>query len=185
MSRLRIARSDAPSVIETPRLRLVASDPAFAPQFAAAMQVSHDDLRYAQAWREAADPEVAALSLRRSIELADQDVVRHAFQLDTGAYVARVDLHSFDDEVPRCELGYVGASDQTGSGLVTEACAAMLELAWSLGVVRVQALCDARNAPSIRLAERIGMQREGLLRAYERDDDGQLCDQVVLATTRG
>jgi RimJ/RimL family protein N-acetyltransferase len=176
--------TDAPAEILTERLRLVVSDVAFAPRFADAMRASHDDLAFTQGWREVADPEVAALSLRRSLELADRDVVRHAFRRDTGAYVARVDLHSFDAEVPRCELGYVGASEQTGTGLVTEACRAMLALAWDLGVVRVQALCDARNGPSIRLAERIGLQREGLLRSYERDDDGQLCDQVVLAIVR-
>lgn len=184
MSAARIARADAPAEILTERLRLVVSDVAFATRFADAMRASHDDLTFTKDWREVADPDVAALSLQRSIELADQDVVRHAFRRDTGAYVARVDLHSFDDDVPRCELGYVGASDQTGAGLVTEACRAMLELAWHLGVVRVQALCDARNFPSIRLAERIGMTREGLLRSYERDDDGELCDQVVLAIVR-
>ena len=69
----------------------------------------------------------------------------------------------------------------TGHGLMHEAATAMLDLAWSLGAHRVQALCDSRNTRAIRFAERLGFRREGALRGYERDDQGQLHDEVVLA----
>lgn len=174
----------APAVVRTPRLDLVTSDPAFAPAFAEAMRASHDSLRFVSWWREAADEQVAARSLARSVELADEDVVRHAFERATGAYVARLDLHSWDAEAPRCELGYLADSRLSGRGLTREAALAIVELAWSLGAQRVQAMCDPRNVRSVRFAEGIGMVREGVLRRYERDSDGQLCDQLVLAVLR-
>jgi RimJ/RimL family protein N-acetyltransferase len=170
-----------PRELETDHLRLVESDPAFAPQLAAAMQTSTADLAFASDWREAADPAVAERALLKSLELADVDVVRHAFLRKTGEYVSRLDLHSWDVETPRCEIGYIANSQMTGRGLVTEGCLAMIAAARQMGVVRVQAMCDPRNKAGIRMAERLGMQREGVLRCYERDDAGALTDLVVLS----
>jgi len=172
---------DVPAVIETEHLRLLESDPAFAPQLAAAMQASTADLAFASDWREAADPAVAERALMKSLELADVDVVRHAFLRETGEYVSRLDLHGWDTDTPRCEIGYIANSLMTGRGLVTEGCLAMMAAARRMGVVRVQAMCDPRNRAGIRMAERLGMQREGVLRSYERDDAGVLTDLVVLS----
>jgi RimJ/RimL family protein N-acetyltransferase len=184
MSRLRILREDAPEVIETEHLRLVVSDPVWAPKFAEALRASTDELRFIPGWRKAGDVEYAASSLRRSIESARDDIVRHAFERVTNDYVGRIDLHSWDDDVPRCEIGYLGATRMTGRGLLTEACRAMMDLAWSMGVIRIQATCDARNARAIRMAERLGMLHEGVRLSYERDVDGTLCDEVMLAIVR-
>lgn len=175
---------DAPATLHTERLDIVTSDPAFAPAFADAMRASYDTLGFVAWWREATDEQVAARTLARSVELADEDVVRHAFERSTGAYVARLDLHSWDVEAPRCELGYMADVRVSGRGLTREAALAMLDLAWTLGAQRVQAMCDPRNVRSVRFAEGIGMQREGVLRRYERDSAGELCDQVVLAALR-
>ena len=183
-SRLRFARQDVPKEIHTIRLRLVESDPAFAATFAQAMRDSYEAMRFIPSWRSAVDVDIAAKSLRTSIELADREVVRHAFVLGTGDYVGRLDLHSWDDEVPKCELGYFANAPLGGRGLMTEACQALLDVAWSMGVVRVQAICDGRNERAIRLAERLGMQREGVLRNNDRGGDGELTDDVILAVTR-
>jgi len=184
MSRLRILREDAPPVLETEHLRIVVSDPAWAPQFAEALRSSWDELKFIPGWRKAADVDLAASSLRRSVESANEFIVRHAFELDTNEYVGRMDLHSWDDDVPRCELGYLGATKMSGRGLLTEACRAMIDLAWSMGVIRIQATCDARNDRAIRMAERLGMVHEGVRVYYERDADGILCDEVMLAIVR-
>lgn len=177
-----IVLSDAPSLIRTPRLDLVVSDVDFAEEFAAAMAASHGALEWTPEWREAADVAVAAASLQRSLELADQHVVRHAFLRSNRGYVGRLDLHSWDDT--RCEISYVGNAEFAGQGLMREAALAMLDLAWDLGARRVQALVDSRNHRSVKFAMDIGLSREGLLRNYERDHDGQLCDQVILAAVR-
>ena len=171
----------APEVVLTPRVRLEVSRPEFAEAFADAMRASSDDLGFVAGWREAVDVGLARASLVRSIELAEQDVVRHAFERSTHRYVGRLDLHSWDDGAPRCELGYLADSRMTGHGLMREAAQAMLQIAWSLGAQRVQAMCDSRNVRAIRFAERLGFQREGVLRDYDRDEEGELYDEVVLA----
>lgn len=170
--------------IATKRLDLRVSDPGFAPAFAEAVRASSDSLRFVSGWREAGDVTVAADSLARSQQLAGQDVVRHAFERASGAYVARLDLHSWDFDTPRCEIGYLADVRMGGRGLTREAALAMLDVAWALGTERVQAFSDARNVRAVRFAEGLGMAREGVLRNYERDDEGRLCDQVVLAVLR-
>jgi [ribosomal protein S5]-alanine N-acetyltransferase len=67
----------------------------------------------------------------------------------------------------RAELGYVLARDWWGRGLMTEAARAVVE--WALAdprIFRVWAVTDVDNAASARVLEKIGMQREGLLRRW-------------------
>ena len=69
-------------------------------------------------------------------------------------------------------------------GLMREAALALIDLAFGLGVERVEACCDLRNARSIHFAQTLGLQYEGLMRGVERDHEGRLCDQVLLARLR-
>ena len=67
----------------------------------------------------------------------------------------------------RAELGYVLARDWWGRGLMSEAAGAVVE--WGLAlppVFRVWAVTDVDNHASARVLEKIGMQREGLLRRW-------------------
>jgi RimJ/RimL family protein N-acetyltransferase len=67
----------------------------------------------------------------------------------------------------RAEMGYVLARNWWGRGFMTEAAAAVLE--WGLaqpGVFRVWSVTDVDNQASARVLEKIGMQREGLLRRW-------------------
>jgi RimJ/RimL family protein N-acetyltransferase len=179
-------RLPAELVLDTVVLRT--PDESFADEFAAGIAASLPDMRFVWQARAVADPLVAADSLRRSAlrQAAEEpdELIRHVFEVGSGRWVARLNLHSWDPEVPRCELGYMANSQLTGRGLVTTAARRMVDFAWELGAFRVQAICDVRNAPAIRFAERLGMAREGLLRHYERDDVGELCDQVILAMLR-
>ena len=55
------------------------------------------------------------------------------------------------------ELGYWLAHDATGQGYATEACRPLVELALGpLARERVVLRCDEHNAPSLRVAERLG-----------------------------
>ncbi|PZS33587.1 MAG: N-acetyltransferase, partial [Pseudonocardiales bacterium] len=70
------------------------------------------------------------------------------------------------------EIGYVFHPDVAGKGYATEACAAVLDLAFDttsagLGVHRVIALMDGRNLASGRLAARLGMRQEAYHRSCE------------------
>jgi RimJ/RimL family protein N-acetyltransferase len=65
------------------------------------------------------------------------------------------------------EIGYLLNRRYWGNGYATEGALAVTE--WLLSqssIFRVWATCDTENAASIRVLEKIGMQREGLLRSY-------------------
>ena len=67
------------------------------------------------------------------------------------------------------ELGYALAHGAPGQGLMSEAVTAFIQ--WALAqpeVFRVWATCDVDNTASARLLERVGMQREGVLRRWIR-----------------
>jgi RimJ/RimL family protein N-acetyltransferase len=67
----------------------------------------------------------------------------------------------------KAEVGYVLARRWWGRGLVAEALRPVV--AWALGqpaVYRVWAVCDVENRASARVMEKVGMEREGLLRRY-------------------
>jgi RimJ/RimL family protein N-acetyltransferase len=146
-------------------------------------------------WRRSVDEETATRSANSEIMsvATGTEVIFNVFMCDPacdvaaayacGPYVGRIDLHSWDFDVPRCEIGYMADVRTQGTGLLREACGAAIELAFALGAVRVQAVTDTRNFKSIRFAKALGLQAEGVLRNYERDASGRLCDQQLLAIT--
>ncbi len=63
------------------------------------------------------------------------------------------------------ELGYVLAPEYWCRGIMTEAAQALVD--WALAqpsIYRVWAMCDVENPASARVMEKVGMQREGILR---------------------
>lgn len=93
-----------------------------------------------------------------------------AVVLDDGSdadLVGSVGLTVRSRENARGELGYALRRDRWGSGLTTEAAAAVLEFAFGpAGLARVEATCRPENSGSRRVLERIGMQLEGVLRSH-------------------
>jgi aminoglycoside 6'-N-acetyltransferase len=76
------------------------------------------------------------------------------------------DVALYIDTDPRLgRVGFTLARDAQGRGYATEAVRAVLDHAFGQGVHRIAADCDTRNERSIRLLERVGMRREGHLRA--------------------
>ena len=73
-----------------------------------------------------------------------------------------------------------------GQGFGTEGVAALLDIAFAepagLGLHRVQANVIPANAPSIRLAEKVGFRREGLAQRYLRIA-GEWQDHIMYAKT--
>lgn len=75
---------------------------------------------------------------------------------ETGAFLGRAGLHHWDawNEV---ELGYALIASAQGRGLAAEASRAWIGWARAApGIDHLIAVIDPRNAPSIRLAERLG-----------------------------
>ncbi len=74
-------------------------------------------------------------------------------------------LFAFHAESRRAELGYALARAHWGRGFMHEALCAVLTYAFrTLGLHRIEADIDPRNAASARALERLGFRREGLLR---------------------
>jgi RimJ/RimL family protein N-acetyltransferase len=75
-----------------------------------------------------------------------------------GDCALRVDEH----EPYRAEIGFTLAPEHQGRGFASEAVSRLLDYAFdALGLHRIVALADSRNAPSVALLERVGMRREG------------------------
>jgi RimJ/RimL family protein N-acetyltransferase len=111
-------------------------------------------------------------------------LIYFAMQRGPGGFVGNFDLHHFDLDAGRCQIGYVANSRFAGRGLMREAALALMTMAFDIGFQRIEAWCDRRNERSIHFAQRLGMLQEGVLRSVERDAHGALCDQVVLAMLR-
>lgn len=87
--------------------------------------------------------------------------------METGELIGDVVLMHRDKEARQAEIGYSFDPEFGGHGYATEAAAALLEIGFGkLNLHRVFARCDARNEPSWRVMERIGMRREAHFREH-------------------
>ena len=79
------------------------------------------------------------------------------------------------------EIGFVFNPDYHGRGLATEAAESLLTLGFdTIGWHRIIGSCYARNLPSVRLMERIGMRREAHF-VHNQRVKGQWADELVYA----
>jgi ribosomal-protein-alanine N-acetyltransferase len=82
----------------------------------------------------------------------------------TGELIGNASLHRFVDASRRCELGYALARAHWGAGYVSEALRALLGHGFAaLGLNRIEADVDPRNAASARVLEKLGFRQEGYL----------------------
>lgn len=96
-----------------------------------------------------------------------------------GRVIGDVSLWATDATGAKGEIGWTFHPDVAGRGFATEAAAAVLELGFArYGMHRITAQMDARNTASAALCERLGMQREGLLR-QEWWSKGEWTDTLV------
>ena len=85
-------------------------------------------------------------------------------RLDDGRLIGDLILFHYEPDHGSAEVGWVFHRDVAGKGYATEAVAALLTTAFGqLGLRRATARIDELNAPSARLAERLGMRPEARL----------------------
>lgn len=158
--------------LETDRLVLRRSRP----DDAAAISSYRSDPRVHryQGW-ERTDPqgvrdEIEAMGARRPGERGGW-VQFTVEERDGHRLVGDVGLSPAEDEPGVIKIGYTMDPAVQGRGYATEAVAALVAFAFDeLGADVVRAYASAENAPSIRVAEKVGMQ---LVERYERTDDGR------------
>jgi RimJ/RimL family protein N-acetyltransferase len=155
----------------TERLRLRRS----VPEDAAAISAyrSDPDVRRYQGWGDTGPDEV-----RTAIEeMTTRDpgepggwVQLSVEERRTGRLIGDVGISPADDDPGVIKVGYTIAPGFQRTGYATEAVRALIDYAFdTLGVDVVRAYASAENAPSIRLAERVGMR---LMERFEGVDDG-------------
>jgi RimJ/RimL family protein N-acetyltransferase len=84
----------------------------------------------------------------------------------------------------RLEIGFTCYAPSEWGGLVNPACKLLLmEWAFEHGFGRVQLKTDIRNERSQAAITRLGAQREGVLRRYQRRQDGSMRDTVMYSVT--
>jgi RimJ/RimL family protein N-acetyltransferase len=151
--------------LATERLRLRWLTPADAP----ALFAVFGDPAVCRYWSRPPLPDLAAAA-ELQWEIAELFAERSLFQWgiaerETDAVVGTCTLASLSEEHRRAEVGFALARAAWGRGYVAEVLPALLAFAFeTLGLHRVEADVDPRNARSIRALERVGFVREGYLR---------------------
>jgi RimJ/RimL family protein N-acetyltransferase len=170
--------------LETPRLLLRPLSYSDLPEF---LEINRDEevtryLPYA-AW-VAMDDAVGwyhrMLGLIADGTIAYNAVVEKA----TGRVIGGTLLRDIDGDVGKLEVGYVAGRAFWGRGLMREAVGAVVDHAFTApGRRRVEAHIDGRNTNSQRLVERLGFQREALLRDHWLDK-GEVSDSTIYGVLR-
>jgi RimJ/RimL family protein N-acetyltransferase len=118
-------------------------------------------------------------------ERASGSSVRLAVRTEGDSLVGVVSLHQIDRDRLSAELGYWIGVPWWGRGYATEAARALVRYGFDeLGLHKIHAHYLTRNPASGKVLERIGMQREGLLREEVRKW-GRFEDVVVCGLLRG
>jgi ribosomal-protein-alanine N-acetyltransferase len=154
-----------PPTLNTARLRLRPFTSADADALFA-LHTSAHVLRYwdAPPWTEREQAERFIASCR---QMADQGGgTRLAVERACDeAFIGWCALNRWNRGYRSASLGYCFDDAAWGSGYATEAAFALLKWAFDgLGLNRVQAETDTRNAASARVLEKLGFMREGTLR---------------------
>jgi RimJ/RimL family protein N-acetyltransferase len=107
---------------------------------------------------------------RRWLERYDQPNGQRAgfaiVDAESGEFLGMAALVSLDKEAGEAEAGYIVAPAARGRGVAVRALRLLTD--WSLqelGLERVELRIEVENVPSIRVAERAGFVREGVLRS--------------------
>ncbi|WP_026783710.1 GNAT family N-acetyltransferase [Pleomorphomonas koreensis] len=108
-----------------------------------------------------------------------------AFRRSDAAFVGQVYVGVANAELPGYLLGYFCDEAHLRQGYAGEAAAATLAALFrDCGALRVGLWCDDSNEPSRRIAERLGMRREGHIRADKRHADGSVTGSLCYGLLR-
>jgi len=98
-----------------------------------------------------------------------------------GRLAGCIGMHKIDWLNRSVSLGYWLAAEFSGRGLVTRAAAALTAYCFDdLALHRVEIRCAVENTASRRVAERLGFEREGVLRGAQKVRDRYL-DMIIFS----
>jgi RimJ/RimL family protein N-acetyltransferase len=126
-------------------------------------------------------PEGFAAEWVRRYEEGRREGTREGFAVydGDGTFLGVALAPAIDAEGRELELGYIVAAPARGRGVAIEMLRRLTDWAFDeQGALRIQLDIDPGNAPSLRVAERCGYVREGLLRSTHLKQ-GRRVDTVV------
>jgi len=152
--------------LQTPRLDLWAADPARAVAFLECARASRPELLPWMDWAAELPDEQGIVSLMRTwrgwFDLG-RDRHYHVVERDTDQVIGAVGTHPRVRGKAR-ELGYWIRSDRHGRGYATEAVAAVIRAELDLmRLDRVDIYVEPDNTGSLRVVDKLGLTRQGLL----------------------
>jgi ribosomal-protein-serine acetyltransferase len=158
--------------LTTERLRLEPTGPEHADGIWAAAEPSLAELRPWLYWAVKADLETTRMFTQRCV--AEWDREEWGFSIIRGdELIGGVGLNTFVPFLMSAQLGYWLRSDCADNGYTTEAAAAVVDFAFEgLRLHRIELHAAPENLASVRVAEKLGFTRVGLLRDGTRGADG-------------
>lgn len=163
----------ARAAIATSRLALQPLGPEHGPSLWRAAEASLPDLLPWMAWATGTDA-AATMAFAQASEAAWEagSAFNFALVLEDEA-VGTAGYHAHDALHAAAQLGYWLRSDLAGRGLMTEAAGAVVNFGFTeLHLHRIELHASPANVASVRVAEKLGFRREGLLRHGSRGSDG-------------
>ncbi|HXQ45031.1 MAG TPA: GNAT family N-acetyltransferase [Caulobacteraceae bacterium] len=164
-------------ILNTERLRLRPLNPGDA----RAVHLMMSDAEVMAYWDvgRVEDPAVTGDIVQRQLAEAAADRAAHwaMERLSDRVFVGVCDLSEIDRRHARAEVGFMVGRAFWGEGYTFEAMHAVIaHAAQVLRLRRLQARTHIGNVRSIRLLERLGFKREGLMRGYvDRDGERRDC----------
>lgn len=149
-----------------------------------AMHSDQDVVRYVPYPPLSRDQAVERLEFIATMTAIDDESQNLRFAVvlpDSSELIGDVSLWSSPNDRQQGSIGFVVNPRFHGHGYATEAAAELLRIGFEeAGLHRITADCDARNTPSARVMERIGMRREAhfLKSMFEK---GEWTDEFVYA----
>jgi RimJ/RimL family protein N-acetyltransferase len=131
--------------------------------------------------RERAIEKLEFIGTMTAIDDESQNLRLAAVLPATGELIGDMSLWSTPHDRLEGEIGFVVNPRFHGNGYASEAAAELLRIGFEeAGLHRITANCDARNTPSARVMERIGMRQEAHFRqnVFEK---GGWTDELVYA----
>jgi [ribosomal protein S5]-alanine N-acetyltransferase len=103
----------------------------------------------------------------------------------TGTVIGKIGYHNWQQRHNRSEIGYAMDLEQyKNRGFMTEAMKTVLDDGFGeMGLYRVEAMISPENTPSLKLVDRYGFVKEGLLRAHYNNNGVQV-DSAVYGLLR-
>jgi RimJ/RimL family protein N-acetyltransferase len=118
--------------------------------------------------------------------LLREDMGTGVFLREDGAFIGGLGLHIRSWEIGFFEIGYWLRASAEGHGYMREAVSLLIEFAArDLLASRLEIRCDARNARSAGVAERLGFKREGHIRNGLHAPTGGMRDTLIFGLIPG